>query len=146
ERCVRYRLAHHGEALATTLKSYTSQVVGNQLARGTDKVSSRTPEGAGSTSCTSAQYAATSPASTSTLTACPIRSTDRTSRALAPFRTRRPTTPASGPCVTRTISPSLMNGTGSYFSVLLTSVRRLSISTSGIGANSFPNATIDATP
>ena len=33
KRCVRYRLSHHGEALAATLKSYALQVVGNQPAR-----------------------------------------------------------------------------------------------------------------
>ena len=39
----------------------------------------------------------TSAASTSTLTAWPIKSTDSTSRACAPLRISRPTTPFSGP-------------------------------------------------
>jgi hypothetical protein len=44
----------------------------------------------------------TSAASTSTLTACFMRSIVRTRRACCPFRTRRPTTPASGPLTTST--------------------------------------------
>ena len=45
------------------------------------------------------QYALTSAASTSTLTAWPIRSTASTSRACEPLRTSRPTTPFNGPPV-----------------------------------------------
>ena len=53
------------------------------------------------------QYGFTSAASTSTLTAWPIRSTDSTSRARgASLRISRPTTPRSGPCTTSTIIPS----------------------------------------
>ena len=53
------------------------------------------------------QYAFTSAASTSTLTAWPMRFTDSTSRAFgASLRIRRPMTPRSGPCTTSTIIPS----------------------------------------
>ncbi len=41
--------------------------------------------------------ALTSAASTCTLTACPIKSTERTSLACEPFRVNRPITPLSGP-------------------------------------------------
>ena len=59
------------------------------------------------------QIALTSAASTCTLTPCPIRSTDRISRACVPLRVRRPTTPLSGPCVTSTRVPVLIVGHGS---------------------------------
>ena len=59
------------------------------------------------------QYGFTSAASTSTLTAWLIISTDNTSRACTPFRRRRPTTPVSEPCATSTIRPCLISGQGS---------------------------------
>ncbi len=61
------------------------------------------------------QYGFTSATSTSTLTACPMRSTDKTRRALAmSFRIKRPTTPLRGPWTTSTIAPSAIIGHGSY--------------------------------
>ncbi len=61
------------------------------------------------------QYAFTSAASTSTVTAWPMRFTESTRRAFgASFRINRPITPRSGPCTTSTIMPSWIIGHGSY--------------------------------
>lgn len=52
------------------------------------------------------QYGRTSPASTSTMTPCPMSPTESTRRAWAPLRTRRPVIPRNGPLTTSTWAPS----------------------------------------
>ncbi len=90
-------LGHDQTATALALHQAAKRRVGHARHRRDDKRRFEFESVPIFMSASAIQYGFTSAASTSTDTAWPIKSTDSTSRAWAPLRISRPTTPLSGP-------------------------------------------------